>query len=206
MGKKETLKKNTIRLVRSAIIGALYFVLTYFLAPISYGPLQFRVAEAFTLLPILFPEAIVGLSIGCLLANIFSAYGWYDMVFGTLATLIAAILTYLIGRWLREKKLVVRALIGAIPPILVNAIVLPLIWLFFSGDTMYWLNFATILATQTGTILVIGTPLVLALDKAKLSRQKILKNLDFSQVMYYNMQAMRIFGRKKRKINKYQSL
>lgn len=170
MDKREKLKKSTIKLARSAIIGALYFVLTYFLAPISYGPLQFRVAEAFTLLPLLFPEAIVGLSIGCLLANVFSAYGWYDMVFGTLATLIAAVLTYLIGKWLREKKLVFRALIGSIPPILVNAILLPLIWLLFSGDTMYWLNFAMILATQTGTIIVIGTPLVMALDKAKLPR------------------------------------
>lgn len=75
------------------------------LAPISYGPVQFRVSEALTLLPFYLPEAIPGLFAGCIFANFFGGYGLPDMVFGSLATLIAAILSrksgniYLASLW-----------------------------------------------------------------------------------------------------------
>lgn len=68
-------------------------MLTISLAPLSYGPVQFRVSEALTLLPFYMPEAIPGLFAGCVFANFFGGYGVADMVFGSLATLIAAILS-----------------------------------------------------------------------------------------------------------------
>ena len=75
------------------MIGALYAVLTTSLAPLSYGPVQFRVSEALTLLPFYFPEAIPGLTLGCVFANFFGGFGLPDMVFGSLATLVAAVLS-----------------------------------------------------------------------------------------------------------------
>lgn len=79
----------------SAIIAALYAALTMLLAPISYGAIQCRVSEAFTLLPMLLPEAIPGLFLGCLISNLFSpVVTIWDIVFGSLATLLAACGTY----------------------------------------------------------------------------------------------------------------
>ncbi|MBR1709163.1 MAG: QueT transporter family protein [Clostridia bacterium] len=81
-------------LTRAAIIAAIYTVLTLLLAPISYGEIQVRLSEALTLLPILFPEAIPGVTLGCLLANIFGGAMLPDIIFGTLATFLAALCTY----------------------------------------------------------------------------------------------------------------
>ena len=162
-------RKGTIFFVRIAVEAALYFVLTFFVPAISYGPLQFRVGEALTLLPIIFPEATIGVTIGCLLANVFSPYAWYDMVFGTLATLISAVATYFIGKGLKDKKLWLKCLIGGIPPIVVNALVLPLIWYITGTDLGYFINMGMIALTQAGAVWVLGTPLVLGLDKAKLA-------------------------------------
>lgn len=165
--KKRMFVIATRHLTRSAIFAGIYFVLSFALQAISYGPLQFRVGEAMTLLPIIFPEAVLGLTVGCLLANLFSPFGWYDILFGTLATLIASTLTFFTGKLLKNKHIVLRGIVGAIPPILVNALLLPLIWFLFSGDKLYWLNFGMILGTQSATILILGLPLLVALNKAK---------------------------------------
>lgn len=158
-------KMTVITMVRAAVTAAMYFILTFTVQPIAYGPLQFRIGEALTLLPILYPETVIGLTVGCLIANIFSPYMWYDMVFGTLATMIAALMTFLIGRYLRKKPLWARGLVGSLPPIFVNAVILPLIWLLAGTDKMYFINFSLILATQTGTIIILGIPLLLSLQK-----------------------------------------
>lgn len=165
-GKMSKRVKATVTVARLAAEAALYFVLTFFMQPIAFSPvLQFRVGEALTLLPIIFPEAVFGVTLGCLLANLFSPYAWYDIVFGTLATLIAAALTYLIGRWMKNKRLIWRALAGSLPPIFVNAVILPLMWLLAMGDAAYWLNLGMLIVTQAGAVVCIGVPLVLALDK-----------------------------------------
>ena len=97
----------------SAAIAALYAALTIAVAPISYGPVQFRIAEAMTLLPFMLPEAIPGLFIGCLIANLFSGFGLIDVVFGSAATLIAGWITYKMPNlWL-----------AAVPPVLLNALI-----------------------------------------------------------------------------------
>ena len=99
---KKLLKPRS--LCMSAVIAALYAALTLLLAPISYGPIQLRLSEALTLLPMLLPQAVPGLFVGCLIANLYTGM-LTDIIFGSLATLIAAIGTYL----LRKKPLLAAA-------------------------------------------------------------------------------------------------
>ncbi|MDR0855460.1 MAG: QueT transporter family protein [Christensenellaceae bacterium] len=157
-------KNKLLIIVRAAVVAALYFVLTLLVAPVAFGPIQLRFGEALTILPVIFPESVLGLTLGCLLANVLSPYGWYDMLFGTMATLLASISTFLIGR-VYKLKLTARIALGAIPPILVNAVVLPIIWYIFAGDVGYWVNFASILLSQALVILVVGIPLTMGLTK-----------------------------------------
>lgn len=153
-------------IARSGIIAALYAVLTVVLAPISYGPVQCRISEVMTLLPLFFAEAVPGLVIGCLIANIFSGW-WVDMVFGTLASLLAAIGTYICGKIIKTK---LAPFIGGIFPVLINAIILPLMWLLFTSEKGYWLNFATVLVGQTVAVYVLGLPIYFALKRAKIDK------------------------------------
>ena len=116
---------NTRSLCISAVIAALYAALTLLLAPISYGPLQCRVSEALTLLPVLLPEAIPGLMVGCLISNLIGSATPWDIVFGTLATLIAAVLTYLLrGKTVTKWQL---PLLSALMPVLSNGIIVGLV-------------------------------------------------------------------------------
>ena len=106
--------KDTKTLARGAIIAALYAVLTLLLQPLSYGEVQIRFSEALTLLPILMPEAVPALAVGCLLANVLGGCMLVDIVFGTLATLLAAVCT----RRLRE-----RFWLAALMPVLFNGVI-----------------------------------------------------------------------------------
>ena len=81
------------RLVRCAVIAAVYVVVCLVLAPFSYGAVQVRVAEALCLLPVFGAEYIVGVTLGCFLANLLGSTV-VDVVFGTLATLLACLVTY----------------------------------------------------------------------------------------------------------------
>ena len=100
-------------LARAGIIAALYAATTIFLAPISYGAVQCRVSEALTLLPMLTPAAVPGLFLGCLIANLGSGV-WYDVIFGSLTTLAAALLT---------RRLKDRPFLASLPPVLLNGLV-----------------------------------------------------------------------------------
>lgn len=110
----KTQTQATRRLARGAVIAALYTALTLLLAPISYGQFQVRLSEAMTLLPILLPEAVPALAVGCLLSNILGGCTIFDIVFGTLATLLAALCT----RRLRGKLWLAAAM-----PVLFNGVI-----------------------------------------------------------------------------------
>ncbi len=110
-------------LVVAAIIAALYTVLTVVFAPLASGVIQVRIAEALTVLPAFTPAAIPGLFIGCLVSG-FIGGNPIDALAGSGATLIAAILTYFIGKKCRSNK---TFWICTLPPIVINAIVVPLI-------------------------------------------------------------------------------
>lgn len=156
-------------LAKTGIIAALYAVLTLVLYPISYGAIQCRISEIMTLLPLLFVEAIPGLIIGCFVANIFSGVVM-DMVFGTLATALAAAATFIIGKLVKIKAM---PFIAAIPPVLFNALILPLMWMLFTENPgFYWYNFATVLAGQILSVYILGIPIFYAL-RSKFSHTSI---------------------------------
>lgn len=106
------------RLVRCAVIAAVYVVVCLLLAPFSYGAVQVRVAEALCLLPVFGAEYIVGVTLGCFLANLLGSTV-VDVVFGTLATLLACLVTYKL-RDIRVKGLAIPA---SLPPVVFNMII-----------------------------------------------------------------------------------
>ena len=153
------MKKVSVKsLCLSAVIAALYAALTLGFQAISYGPVQFRVSEALTLLPVLFSEAVPGLAVGCLISNLFNPMGAtvYDVVFGTLATLMAAMLTRRIkgSVWLK-----------ALPPVLCNAVIIGLVITYGYGVDLLWMNMLTVGIGQAVVCYALGVPLVRVLDK-----------------------------------------
>ena len=106
------------RLVRCAVIAAVYVVVCLVLAPFSYGAVQVRVAEALCLLPVFGAEYIVGVTLGCFLANLLGSTV-VDVVFGTLATLLACLVTYKL-RDIRVKGLAIPA---SLPPVVFKMII-----------------------------------------------------------------------------------
>ena len=111
-------KLSVRRLVRCAVIAAVYVVVCLVLAPFSYGAVQVRVAEALCLLPVFGAEYIVGVTLGCFLANLLGSTV-VDVVFGTLATLLACLVTYKL-RDVRVKGLAIPA---SLPPVVFNMII-----------------------------------------------------------------------------------
>jgi len=105
-------KKTVQRLARTAIIAALYAVITLALAPISYGAVQFRVSEIMVLLAFFDPFYIGGLTLGCFIANILGPNGIADIIFGTLATFISVYAISLTGKYIKSdtKALIVASL------------------------------------------------------------------------------------------------
>ena len=115
------------RLTQSAVIAALYVALTLIFEPISFGPMQVRIAEALAILPMFTPAAVPGLFVGCLLANLLGGAIVVDVIFGSLATLIGAALGYVLraNRWLVP-----------IPAVVSNAVIVPLVLRFGYGVEM----------------------------------------------------------------------
>ena len=137
-----------------AMVSALYVIVTLVFAPISYGPIQVRVSEALTLLPFFDPRAIPALFIGCFIANIFGGLGIYDIVFGSLLTLIAAFLTY------KMKNIY----LAGIPPVLVNAFGVSL-YLSLLFKLPYFLTVFYIGIGEGISVYAIGLPLFLYIRK-----------------------------------------
>ena len=113
---------------QAGIIAALYVVLTVFAAgfDLASRAIQVRISEALTVLPVFTPAAVPGLFIGCLLANLITGSAVYDVVFGSLITLAAAVVT----RLLKDRKF-----IYTIPPVLFNALGVPVILVLAYGVT-----------------------------------------------------------------------
>lgn len=148
-------------MAEAAIIAALYFVLTMAIAPLSYGQLgmmQIRVSEALCVLPFFTPAAIPGLFVGCVLANLFSFLGIVDVIFGSLATLAAAAITYLIkNKWLVP-----------LPTVLVNAVAIgALLHFFYFSDVPLWIPIAYVGAGEAVACYALGMPLFFLLNKQK---------------------------------------
>lgn len=151
-------KINTQYITQAAIIAAAYAALTIALAPISYGNLQVRVAEALTVLPAVLPSAIPGLFIGCVIANTLGpGAGIWDIVFGSLATLLAAWLSYKLRKY---------TFLVPIPPIVINALVIGLL-LFYVVQVPLPLPILMLQVGvgQTIACYALGMPLLLIIKK-----------------------------------------
>ena len=149
---------TTRRLCRAAVIAALYAVIAI-VQPYSSTPVQCRLSEAFTVLPLFFPEAVPGLFIGCFLANVMN--GAADMLLGSAATLIAALCTYFIGKAVRNTP--VRLILGILPPIVVNALLIPVVFIINGTQNYaYFVEAAIMAAGQAIAVGIFGTALYFA--------------------------------------------
>ena len=151
-------KSNIQQLTLAAMVAAVYFVLCYFgnIFQLTFGPVQVRLGEA--------------LALGCLLTNILSPYGPIDMIVGTLATAIAAFLSIKMPRWY----------LAALPPIVVNALLLPPMWAWAEAGAIngafwaaYGLNLWTFVAGEAVACYVLGTILLKALPRVRYFRSMI---------------------------------
>jgi uncharacterized membrane protein len=150
---------------RAALIAGLYTVLCLVLQPLSYGPVQVRISEALALLPVFTPDAIWGVTLGCLLSNAISMSPW-DMLFGTLATLAAALLT----RKLRHICIKGLPVLSCLPPIVINAVVvgLEITYLFMPQTASAQVLAFHILTVGAGQVLscgVLGLALVRTIQR-----------------------------------------
>ncbi len=160
---------RTVFLVSSALIAALYAGLTYFSAVwgLAYGPVQFRISEALTILPILTPAAIPGLTIGCFIGNLGSPYGIVDIICGTLATALAAVSTRLL-RGVRFKNI---PALAPLAPVVFNALIIGAEITFFlpggASITGFLVSTGWVALGELVICYALGLPLGLALEKNK---------------------------------------
>lgn len=152
-------KRNVLFISQAAMIAAIYVVMVFAFQPISFSAIQFRFAEALTILPFFTPAAIPGVTIGCLLGNLLSGADVLDIVFGTLATLIGALGSYAVRR---NKYLV------PIPPIVANAIIIPWVlrFAYFETSSIPFMM-ATVGIGQVISCGILGLMLLFALDRYK---------------------------------------
>lgn len=150
--------KTTRFLTQAAIIAALYAALTLLLQPISgfQGNFQLRVSEALTLLPVFTPAAVPGLFVGCLIANLLGGATVLDVIFGSLATLLAALLT---------RRLRFNRFLAALPPVVMNMLIVGAVLAYSLHlpllPSMGWVALGQLIACYA-----LGLPLVWALAKA----------------------------------------
>ena len=116
---KNNQSSKVLFIAQAAMIAAIYVVLTLLGASFSYGEVQVRISEALTILPVFTPAAIPGVFLGCLISNILGGCILPDIIFGSLATLIGAVFTWMLRN--RSKYL------APLPPIIANVIVVPFV-------------------------------------------------------------------------------
>ncbi len=163
-------RSKTQKIVLCAMIAAIYAAVSLALAPISFGQVQARVSEALTILPAFAPFTIIGLTVGCFLTNLVGLFmganilGGLDLLFGTAATLIAAILSWKLGK-IRWKGIPV---LSSIPPIVVNAVIIGWELMYVTTGwnlSSFLLNMALVGLGQLVSCGVLGLILAAALEK-----------------------------------------
>ena len=156
-------KKRVMIITQGAVIAALYVVLTTFVSAfnLASGAIQVRISEALTVLPFFTPAAIPGLFIGCIISNIIAGGVIWDVIFGSLATLIGAFFTYLIRKgpeWL-----------APIPPIVANTLIIPFVLRFAYGlEDAWWILFGGLFVGEFISCGVLGMILLYALKSRRL--------------------------------------
>ena len=161
---------KTKKLVMTSLVAAIYAVLTLVLGAISYGPIQFRIAEIIVLLAFIKKDYIWGLTIGCFLANVIGPYGAPDIIFGTTATFLSVYAIYLTGKVMKGKKYAI--LIASIWPTLINAIIIGFMLNIFVGMPLI-LSMIQVGFGEFVVISIIGVPLYKIIGKKYI---KLLEN------------------------------
>lgn len=153
-------KKNIHLLTQAAMIAALYVVLTFIANAFGLAnySVQVRFSEALTILPFFTPAAIPGLFIGCLISNILTGCAIPDIIFGSLATLIAAF-----GTW--KLRGIGNVFLSPLPPILANTIIVPFVLRYAYGIRPLWLSFLTVGAGEIISCGILGLLLAFTLNK-----------------------------------------
>ena len=159
--------KTALYITRGAIIAAMYVALTYLAAllGISSGVIQFRISEALCVLALFFPEAVLGLTVGCFISNLVTGALIWDVIFGSFATLIGAIGARLLRKL--PKKLI---FISTLPTVFANAIIVPLVLMYAYGiEGAYLFFFLTVGLGELVCATIGGTALYYSLKKLKTS-------------------------------------
>ena len=187
-------RKRLLTLVQGAVIAALYLVSTFLTSAISFGIVQFRIAEALAALAILFPGAPLGLFVGCLLANLLNpaSLGIFDILGGSIATGIAALLTYRLGRSYRrslrayflskqaaDRPRLISRLIPLLAPVIINAVVVGIYLPFIIQGAdptlpVILISMLSIFISQSFAVYALGLPLLLALERTPVARDAVL--------------------------------
>ena len=169
---------KTQKLITAAVIGALYAVLTMALSPVSYGPLQFRLSEALCILPYFLPYTAWGLFFGCVIANLVSAAGILDIVFGSLATLFACLCMAKLGK----RQSIRTKVLACAMPVIWNGLIVGAVLCYAMTDLMPWNNFVPFLIyagqVAVGELVVmyaVGLPLMQYLPKQKFFAEQLTK-------------------------------
>lgn len=149
---------NTVkRLVRTAIIAALYAAITLVLAPISYGAVQFRVSEIMVLLAFFDPFYIGGLTLGCLIANILGPNGLTDVIFGTLATFVSVYAISFTGKMVKNNK--ISLVIASLWPTIFNGLIVG--WMLnYLYQLPLVLSMAEVAIGEFVVVTIVGVPVI----------------------------------------------
>lgn len=154
----------TKKIVRTGIIAALYAALSLITFPIASGAIQFRISEGLTLLPLVLPEAVIGVFVGCLLINLLTGCFWIDVVFGSLVTLFSATVTLIVGKLVKLK--VAKIVLGGAFPVLFNAFLLPAIWSYcYQTQYTYIVQAAFLFLGEAVSVYAAGIPMLIGVEK-----------------------------------------
>lgn len=163
--------KKALYLTQAAMIAALYVVLTMIANAfgLASGNIQVRFSEALTVLPFLTPAAVPGLFIGCLAANLATGAMLSDIVFGSFATLLGAIGTFLLGKAAKKQpaKKTLFSWLSPLPPILANALIIPPVLKYAYGIIPMWFSAVTVTIGEIISCGIFGLILLFALRKYK---------------------------------------
>ena len=157
------MNKKIKTLTFTSMITALYFSLAFVEQTFANGAIQCRLSEALTLLPLFFPEAIIGVTLGCFLFNVTTGIVW-DIVVGTLCTFISCLITYFIRKVIKND--ILKIILGGLPHVLINALVIPVVLMYgYQLPDGYLFLFASIFIGQFIAVYIIGGLLYFPLKK-----------------------------------------
>lgn len=172
MNRKALLRKIAV----SGVIAALYVALTLAFQPISFYSIQFRISEALMLMPLLFPESWIGLTVGCVVANLLGGGFIWDVIFGTAASMLAVLVVAQMGK-VSNKDIV--KFLSPLPVIILNGVIVGVVVTYcytdLSGLTLgatmgaLFFNMLTVALGETAVCYVLGVPLLFTLSKTGLA-------------------------------------